>query len=73
MRSSMQGQGTWPIPSHLNQEIQNIVHELKKSEIDRLRSFLGSLDKKTDKGTCSLAIRGNTSFSYSLQASEIMH
>jgi len=49
------------------------VQELKKSEINRLSSFLGSLDKKTNKGTYSLAIIGNTSSSYSLQASEIMH
>ena len=75
VRSSMQGQGYMansqsPEPRDLE---QGEVQELKKSEIDWLRSFLGSLDKKIDKGICSLAIIGNTSFSYSLQASKIMH
>lgn len=75
VRSSMQGQGYMAnsqSPEPRDSE-QREVQELKKSEIDRLRSFLGSLDKKTDKGTCSLANTGNTSYSYSEQVSKIMH
>lgn len=42
--------------------------ELNKVEIERLRGLLESLDKKTEKGTCSLALSGISSQSLSLHA-----
>ena len=45
--------------------------ELNKTEIERLRGLLGSLDKMAGKGTCSLALSGISSYSLSLHASKI--
>ena len=49
------------------------IFELSKTEIEWLRSLLGSLDKKAEKGTYSLALTGTSSLSFSLHASENLH
>ena len=46
--------------------------ELNKAEIEKLRSFLESLDKKAKKGTCSLALTGISSHFLTLHASGIV-
>jgi len=45
--------------------------ELNKAEIERLRDLLESLDKRTEKGTCSLALSSISSQSLSFHASGI--
>ena len=46
--------------------------KLSRAKIERLRSLLGSLDKKAEKGTCSLVLT-STFFSFSQHASKIVY
>jgi len=47
--------------------------ELNRAEIKRLRNFLRSLDKKVEKGSCSLVLIGSSFPSFSLHTSEIVY
>jgi len=66
---AVNGQQSKPRDSEQGRE----TPELNKAEIERLRSFLGSLDKKVEKGTSSLALTGTLSSSFSLHASKTLH
>ena len=61
-----------PAPKSKNQD-QGEALEPYEAEIERLKGLLGSLDKKTEKDNCSLALTDTHSYSFSLHASEVVN